>query len=355
MNFTKLEIRQLRNIHHALMLPCTQFNLLIGDNGSGKTSLLEAIYYLSLGRSFRSHLNLRIINYLSNELMIYGQLASGDSLGIEKQASGKTRIRVNGATEYSVAKLAELLPVQLLNPDTYKLLEGGSTQRRQFLDWGVFHVEHQFLALWRRCYHLLQQRNAALKLGQSISDIKAWDHELIRLAEKMDEWRLAYFSLFLPVFQKNLIRLLGMPIDIYYCRGWPAHQSYHEVLTHAFDREKKLRYTLYGPHRADLKLVMNNIPVVDSLSRGQQKILAYALRIAQGKLLQEQCQRRCIYLIDDLAAELDRNKREILLEELAHLGSQLFITSVSPTTWEELGDYSQKKMFHVEQGNIISE
>lgn len=350
MSIQTLKVSHFRNLSAVQLEPCPSFNFIYGNNGSGKTSLLEAIYLLSLGRSFRTHLSHRLIQRDCEHLIVHASLSLSTQIGVEKHSDGKTRIRVDGENKYSAAELARRLPLLLINPDVYKILEGGPKDRRRFLDWGVFHVEPEFLTCWQRAQKVIKQRNTLLRFNGSQQEILLWDRELCDVAMQLDRMREDYFLQFKKVFVDVLALLLDEPVSIRYYRGWPKEKSLEEALKDTLLRDKSLGYTQCGPHRADIKLLCNNISVADVLSRGQQKVLGCALQLAQGKLLKEIRDKHCIYLIDDLAAELDPQKREVLMEALVQLNSQVFITAIEESTVNELSHFSSNKMFHVEHG-----
>lgn len=355
MNLSKLEITFLRNIQHASFTPDPTFNFFYGLNGAGKTSLLEAIYLLGHGRSFRTLLNNQLIQHQQPKLTVFAELNNGIPVGVEKHQQSKTVIRVNAENQVSAAALAELLPIQLINPDSYKFLEDGPKYRRQFLDWGVFHVEQHFYSIWARLQRTLKQRNSALKEQSSVSYVKIWDEELIQASEMIDDMRSRYWQKFLPVFYEYLGALVPelMAISLTYYPGWKNHISLRQNVETALKRELIYKYTLFGAHRADIKIEIEGRDAVDVLSRGQQKLLSFALRLAQGDLLFKERQKRCVYLIDDLAAELDVRRRNFVFETLQKLCSQVFVSMVDSLEMQQVYGV-EGRLFHVEQGTVLT-
>ena len=332
--------------------PC--FNFIYGPNGSGKSSLLEAIYFLSLGRSFRSNLASRAIQYQAKSFnlfsVILGQCST--TVGLEKIRQGKTKIKI-GNNINSVSELAKLLPLQLINPNSYQLLSGGPRARRQFIDWGVFHVEPQFFQVWQRLQQILKQRNAGLQQQIPRNQIKIWDTELIEAANELTLMRDKYIHQLTPLISELLNKLLtlqGLNIDFY--QGWDKKFSLSSILASSIDRDYKLAYTHFGPHRADLLIKLNGNPVHEVLSRGEQKLLTCALQLAQGILLKKITTKSCIYLFDDLFAELDSSKQNILMHLLQSLKSQVFITGIEETLIKGLETSVLRKIFQVKQGKI---
>lgn len=351
-----IAITNFRNMNSLTIFPEPGFNLIWGENGSGKTSLLEAIYITAIGRSFRTRHFSHIINYNAESFILFSNLCSGQntiSVGIEKSKAGDFRIRLDGENCYRSADLASLLPIQLINPDSYLIIEGGPNHRRQFIDWGLFHVEQSFYSSWKRLQQLLKQRNALLKRAGSSGELEIWNDKLVTETEKLDLLRENYFSELIPAVQGILLGF-DLPYEInfsYFC-GWDKRKPYMKVLQDSYDRDKFMGFTQYGAHRADLRMQVGDIPVEDVLSRGQQKLLVCSLALAQGQTLKKLTGKQCVYLVDDLASELDEKNRGLLLESLGHLDAQVFITGVDNESLTEKHPNVSFKMFHVEQGVI---
>lgn len=355
MQLIRLKANSFRNLAELDLEFSPGFNFIYGPNGSGKSSLLEAIYFLSLGRSFRSSLASRAIQYDAKSFnlfsVILGQCST--TLGLEKIRQGKTKIKIGNSTN-SVSELAKLLPLQLINPNSYQLLSGGPKARRQFIDWGVFHVEPQFFQVWQRFQQVLKQRNAALQQQVPINQIKIWDLELIDTANEITLLREKYLQQLTPLITeliRKLLTLQGLSIDFY--QGWDKKINLGLVLNSSIDRDYKLAYTQFGPHRADLLIKLNGYPVHEILSRGEQKLLTCALQLAQGILLKEITKKSCIYLFDDLFAELDPVKQNMLMHLLHSLEAQVFITAIEENLIKELEASALGKIFEVEQGKIM--
>jgi len=351
-----LHINNFRNFNHAQIEFNDSCNLFYGNNGSGKTSILEAIYYLVLGRSFRSHLLRRITKYQTDGFGLFGKINQRNNIipvGIERSLTNSKKIRISGEDAVSIIEITKLLPLQLLNQNSYNLLDEGPKIRRQFIDWGLFHVEQNFLTLWRRVERVIEQRNAAIRIGSSVDYIKTWNNELVEFGDKIHQLRKQYIASLLPITTNILQQLLpDIVIDIKYFAGWNTDLSLAEVLANNVISDLEVGYTVVGPHRADLRITINKVPVKDALSRGQQKLLVYAMQIAQGILLKNLTNKNCIYLIDDLPAELDEQKRSLIAGILLNLNSQIFVTGLSQQNLADFGDTQNYSMFHVEYGII---
>nr|WP_297457706.1 DNA replication/repair protein RecF [uncultured Halomonas sp.] len=358
MPLDRLTFLGLRNLADLDMRPEPGINLIVGDNGSGKTSLLEGIHILGMGRSFRTQHLKHVITHDSESLTLHGRLA-GDpplAMGVRRQrASSELEMRMAGERMARVSDLVEALPLQLINPDAFRLLEGSPASRREFLDWGVFHVKHEFLNGWKRARRALKHRNALLRHGRiDAQSIAVWERELVHWSERIDALRSDYMAGFLPVFSETLAELLPLPdLSLRYYRGWDRKRPLAEVLEQGRSSDQQMGFTQQGPQRADLRIRIDRRPALEVLSRGQQKLVVSAMKLAQGRLLETLTGRTCIYLIDDLPAELDANHRGIFGRWLERMQCQVFITSVEREAIADLWHPdTATAMFHVKHGRL---
>jgi DNA replication and repair protein RecF len=362
----RLSIAGLRNLRQIEIEPASGINLIYGLNGAGKTSLLEALYMLSAGRSFRSHQVRPVISEAAPSLTLFGQTRQGDALGIEKNAQGHTIIRVNGKPAASLADLSYALPIQLINTDTLNILEGGPQERRRFLDWGVFHVEHGFLPAWRKARLALKQRNALLKSGAHEREIQPWSRALVQAAEEVELFRQTYLQELTTEFHSLLSGVENLPealggvkaISLDYRRGWNQETGLAQQLLDALDRDRRQGFTSIGPHRADILFKIAGKDLADLFSRGQLKLVVCLLKIAQAILLNKKAGKQSIFLVDDLPAELDAQNRAFICDQLCQLNSQIFMTAIeAEPLYSQLGqsgawDTASGGLFHVKHGTI---
>jgi len=353
MYLTQLDIHQVRNLQKVKIKPSKRCNYIYGANATGKTSVLEAIYLLSIARSFRTTHIKHVISHNKPYLQVFARVENNinnekTALGLERSAH-KTRIKINGSDIKQVSELSSLLPVQIINPDIHKLLEQGPKYRRQFIDWGVFHVEHGFLQAWQQYYRVLKQRNAALRKKQVKKSITLWDEQLIEYAKTITLSRENYLSGFLPIFNNYVEKLMGLSVEINYQRGWNSEWSFTDTLEQSFEKDIFKGFTSFGPHRADLEISHQGTLVQNSFSRGQQKLLVCAMRLAQISHLKAETNQQSILLVDDLAAELDIKHRQCLIELLIDTQAQLFVTATERNSFV-LPSEIESKMFHVEHG-----
>jgi DNA replication and repair protein RecF len=307
-----------------------RFTLISGPNASGKTSLLEAIYVLGRGRSFRTRRLEHLIRHDAEQFVVFGEIDTTDRripVGVEGSRSG-IRAQIGGEKAASLAELAVALPVQIIDPEIHHLIEEGPSRRRRFLDWGVFHVERTFVAYWQRYRQALKQRNAALKSGQPRAAVVAWDGDLLRYGELLTSARSRYVALLAEQAEIIGRNLLGMDLELSYRPGWARDQSFAESLQQSRNHDQASGVTQVGPHRAELSIRLNGAGVKDRISRGQQKLLAAALLMAQLKLFPEGGSVRPSLLLDDPAAELDDDRLTGLIREVSAHSVQLIVTTL---------------------------
>lgn len=365
----RLKVDGFRNLSGVDIMPSSGFNLVTGVNGSGKTSLLEAIHVLSVGKSFRTQRTDSLVNVDNNEFVIYGDLQPGDlSAGLQKSRQGKTTLRFQGQTQKNWQEVAAALPLQVINSDSFSLLEGGARFRRRFMDWAVFHVEHEYLQAWRGYLRCLAQRNAVLKSlsgvrhARSLAELEPWERELVRFGNIIHGKRVALLDAFGPRLAALLTTLMpSRSLSLSYKSGWD--ETLENGLQQSLDnnRLRDIRYgaTQQGPHRGDFILTERGRNVVEIFSRGQLKILVCAVKLAMGEMISARHQESgksygCVYLIDDLASELDMENRDLVTRLLAETGAQCFFTAIEPGDLTLVGErlMAGSGKFHVEHGKI---
>ena len=359
MHITHLEIHQVRNLR-SLTLDChSMANIVHGVNGSGKTSLLEAIHLLGRGRSFR-HRDLRlVVSHEADELVVSAKVNKTDplkthQLGVRRSSSGQFAARLDGKTIQTAAQLATVLPLQLIDAQSFNLLEGGPLQRRQFLDWGVFHVEQSYSQLWGRFQKTLKQRNQLLRHGRIDADsLRAWTTELVPLGEQISTYRKRYIEGLIPHIEAVAREFDGLgSLDIEYYQGWSDEVSLSEAMALDNKRDLAVGTTSHGAHKADMRVKVGGAPAADVLSRGQTKLLVYALKLAQATYFRDQAGESCVFLLDDLPAELDYHHRQQVVSCLYGLKCQFFVTGVDKKDFDVFVKDNAHQMFHMEHGAL---
>ena len=351
----------MRNLKEVSLDGLGRVNVFYGRNGSGKTSVLESIHLLGMARSFRGNSIRTLISHGGSKCTVFGELFNPQPggvvpLGVHREASGEVQIRIGGSPARGVAQLVEQLPLQVITTDSFDLLTGAPAGRRQFLDWGVFHVEHRFYAQWQRFQRCIKQRNKLLRRGKiSDQELDVWTRDLAVCGAAIGEYRKAYFQQLIPRFKQIMERLAPSleGLDLRYRQGWDRSLSYAEALKQGISADLEQGYTHIGPQRADIRVTSAGHLAAETLSRGQQKLVVCGLKLAQGQLMSEHGKGKCTYLIDDLPSELDREHSELVCSLLDSMQAQVFITCVDRRDITEVWPKgSNLALFHVEHGTL---
>ncbi len=348
MPLAELRIANLRCIEAAELEFSPELNLIAGENGAGKTSILEAVFLLGRGRSFRTRNSEKLIRHGQHSLTVFGATdASPRAVGGVEVTRDGTRARIDGKDADSLLALSRVLPVQSIDPDIHKLIDQGPERRRRWLDWLVFHVEPTFMMHWVRYQRALKQRNAALKAG---GDASVWDLALVEHGSAMTEARRAALTRLENYLQALFEAFSGLEITATFFTGWSQEHSFADALRDSITRDRDRGMTSLGPHRADVILRTKGRSARETLSRGQQKLTAVAMIVSQLKLLRAELAMSAVLLLDDPAAELDDKNLRRLFEELSSLHCQMIATSLK----SEIPFFqAPKSTFHVEQGRVL--
>jgi DNA replication and repair protein RecF len=382
MSISYLSLHGVRNLKDVSLDFHEHFNFFIGSNGSGKTSLLETIYLLGTSRSFRTHLYRKVVNYDEHSLTVFGRLKEGDSLvqiGVQKDRHGDTKIKINQEPCRQSAHLAKILPLQLYYSDSFQVIDSAPKIRREILDWGVFHVKHDYFKLWAHYQKVLKQRNAWLRgVDEFGGNLKwslrqepcPWNILLSDYADKVHLMRQEYFQEFVLIFQNIIKDFFQIPITIAYFKGWgsannkkvdfndnassslSSSDSLLCYLEKDTERDKKIGYTHHGAHKADIYIRIEQGDVKDLFSRGQQKLVVIAIKLAQGILLSRLVNKDCVYLMDDICAEFDQDNLSVVMNYFAKIPGQVFFTGTNEKAYNFSSLLNNAKVFHVKHGKI---
>jgi DNA replication and repair protein RecF len=348
-----LRVEDFRCVERAELELHARWNLITGQNASGKTTLLEAIFFLGRGRSFRTAHTETLIRDGTEAFQLVGHIQAGGRsrpLGM-RIARSAMEVRYAGRPVGGLAELATVLPAQAIDPEVHRLIEGGPQERRRYLDWGVFHVEPSFIGHWRRYQRALKQRNAALRAEQPDSLVRIWDADLVEAGEQVASLRARYVAVLAGHVDEVGRRLLDAPVEIALNRGWAADRALSEVLEASWPRDRARGLTHPGPHRADIAVRFEGATARERVSRGQQKLAAAALLLGQLRCDAALGSEVAALLVDDPAAELDGRHLERLLNEVTDLPGQLVVTALDPRIPALLSLQSGHR-FHVEHGAV---
>lgn len=361
MPLNSLTVGGVRNVNGCAIKLHPSINLFIGENGSGKTSLLESIYLMFTGKSFRSHRAIHYISFGKPYCVISGQYSTVNekimAIGLRKMLDGKLVVKINQSNHNSALKIAKLNPVRIHSPEETLLTDASAEQSRKFLDWALFHVEHDYFDLWKRANQLVKQRNALLRSG--ISDyvaLEAWDNQLCPLFDQIVRYRQCHIDTLQSSMQEgpfdNLVNELKVSLAFSY--GWNKAKPLKQQMKDSFEKDLARGYTLLGAHRGSFKIKVEEGSAKETLSRGQKKAVTLHLKMLQSRVVGSVLDEVPIFLLDDISAELDENNLKRLFhwifEKSRH--SQIFITAIELEEVERFLSERSFQMFHVEQGDV---
>ncbi len=357
MRVQRLSVTGLRCLSSVEIRPSEGLNLFLGPNGSGKTSVIEAMYALGSGKTFRFGGHEALIARGEKALQIFAELEVGGlptRVGFERHGAG-WRALENGERVAELSRLASLVPVVCFSPESHELVGGASEVRRRFFDWIVFHVEPDFAAAHRRYSRALKQRNLLLKRDPSEAELFTWTAQLASTGEELAHARARV----LPDFEQGMQSLLERTLPelgrahIAFKRGWKEGMSLAERLADVSARERETGYTLTGPHRADWSVNFAGHSIREQGSRGQQKLVALSAVLVASSIYTQRRGEAPLIALDDLFSELDIEHQRRALLACQALGAQTWITgtqtSDSLVAWQ-----GPIKRFHVEQGQVRS-
>ena len=365
MSVVKLVSHNFRNLHEISINFHPDLNFIIGDNGSGKSSLLEAIFFLGHGKSFRTNKIDSLACHDTKEFVVSVKDNKGSHLGLSRNiSSGLTNIKIDGLRYNRLSELARNIAIQIVTPESFKLFFGGPKERRRFIDLGMFHVKHDFSNIWKDFNRVLKQRNACLKqsMGSNSSNdystLSYWTEEFCKLSVEVSNLRASYVSEIiseLELWLDILLPSINKRVSVQFYQGWSQKFSLKEVLSSNGQKEVKFGYSLYGGHKFDVKFLLDKRSIETELSRGQQKLFLLALTFAQASFIARVNRVKPILLIDDVGAELDTNSRTGLAKAIERLNCQVIITAIESDVLAPFIDTNDKikfSMFHVKHGKI---
>ncbi len=376
MRINELRLNSFRNFGEVILCPDAPINLIYGDNGAGKSSLLEACYLLGFGRSFRTNRLNNLIQYLNTNdsspdrftiFLSYLYEEENRSIGFSRIRNGGNQINISGVKTSRLIDIARQLPVQLFTPQSSDLITGPPLVRRRYLDWVVFHVEHSFGKHINAYTKAVMQRNSILKklktqsirspLNSINTETQIWTNLLIEEGNAVNSLRSKFINLLSIELNQLYSQLFSseFKVEIRYNTGWASNLSLSEAVINNTKRDLDYGYTTVGPHKADLALYVNGKNAAEYMSRGQLRLLVSLLLIAEINVLKKKAGKQTLILIDDIGAELEIKIRDQLIELMTQNSPQLLITAIDKQQFGDVLNNKNKKMFHVKHNQVYEE
>ncbi len=382
MSLKWLEARHFRNLTHISVELDPGLNLLFGDNGSGKTSLLESSYFLSTAKSFRDTGLDPVIQRGAQDCLLRGRIQAEGleyDIGISRDRDGNREIRVNSEPTKKASDLARLLPTLVLGPHSVDLLIGPPALRRRFLNWGLFHVKpgemnyspattgnnhhDDFSKNWEEANRCLRQRNLLLRKhaattdSVSLKELEVWSDRLAVYANQIDRQRILYVERYRPLFSEIASELAGIgEVSFDYYRGWNREAELTDIYLKEAALDQKRGFTQKGFQRADVRITVSGQPAAKVCSRGELKSIVWSMILAQGAVATEHDastrSRGTLYLVDDLASEFDEEHRRRVCQFLVKTGQQVLLTGVEQRSLLAACENKYGRLFHVKHGEI---
>lgn len=364
MRINQLRLDHFRNFADVTLRPSPSFNLIYGDNGAGKSSLLEAIHLLGYGRSFRTNKPNTLIQSefdTATSFCRFDQDGKEKCLGASRHKDEGFMFNVDGQKSRRVSDIAKVLPIQIFTPQSSDLIIGAPMLRRRFIDWLVFHVEQNFYSMSNAYANALLQRNALLKQSGSSGKVRfldqdVWTPMMVNNGMCITALRKEYLVA-LDAQLKGLYSEFSpdVEVELRYNQGWEVSSTLEESLNSKLERDLLRGTSSSGPHKADIQFYLNGKLASEYLSRGQLRVLVSLLLIAEVRVLKQKTNKSCIFLVDDIAAELDTTTREFFLDTIVAEETQVFVTAIEKQQLSFAEKYKNKKVFHVKHNHVNEE
>jgi len=339
---------------------CDDINVFVGNNGAGKTNILDAVHYLSMCKSFLNPVDRQNIKFDEKFFLIQGNFVKNEknnkiSCGVT--FGQKKKVKRNKKEYDKLADHIGEFPVVVISPYDSNLISEGSEVRRKFLDSIISQYDKKYLETLIRYNKVLQQRNALLKRFQELrifeaESIEVWDAQLILLGNVIHKKRKMFFDDFLPNFQRffNYLADGNETIHIEY-HSQLNETDFKSLLDQASRKDSRVGYTTVGIHKDDLVFMINGNPIKKFGSQGQQKSFLIALKLTQFEYIKELLNKKPILLLDDIFDKLDHGRVERLMQMVSdHVFGQVLITDTDQDRIEKvfLNIPVEKQIFNIE-------
>lgn len=361
MNILSLQVENFRIISRLSMELLPGWNIIYGNNAQGKSTLLESLYFLAFGKSFKNARDEHLIRFKSSYIKVQGIVSSvHGKYSLELLANKKGKLcKYNDNRVERLNDYIGRLKIVLYSPDEISIIRGNPASRRQFIDALFSQLDGNYLEAWQKYRHAVDEKNRVLKEFRENRDdhlISVYQEEFYERLIQLYTLRLQYVEEFLPMITAQYYALFGDREKISYKYQYKAGSepfdpcNIRETGRHYLEKEKEHGITLWGPHLDDIVLYLNNKPVRFYASQGQMKSLLLSMKMASIEYIQQKTGHLPVFLIDDFSSELDSERLNTFLKSLPEQMQIIFTATHIPDTVREKG-----RVFHIEQGSVSVE
>ena len=336
MPLERLQLKNFRLFQDSIFSFSSGTNLILGENGSGKTSILESISILLSGSSFRTKETKECIkvNKEFYNITAKGQLQN-KKLILSVENGLNKRLKSSRRLDEAAVKKEDLYFLQIVMAKNLRMIDGEPDIRRDYFHELMFHVKPETKKLYKNYYKALKQRNRCLKNNFPNSELSTWSKELAELGLALSLEQYSFFQAFKEHNLKHIEEIVSSgeftfldKLSITFSKGWERSKKLKESLEESLEKDKAIGYTSKGPHRMDLNFHIDNKKAGSNLSRGQLKVLILLLFLSNSSFIIETTQAETLLMIDDLSSELDANNLSSLVNQIVQSKNQIVLTGI---------------------------
>lgn len=372
MIITRIRLQNFRNHVDTSVEWAPRMNVIVGQNGAGKTNLIDAIHYLCMTRSFNTNSDRYVVNQDATFFMIKGHfegnIRSSFDVGCSYSSGEGKRIFVNESPLDRLSDLIGMVPVVVLAPEDKKLTSEGPSERRSFIDSFISQISPRYLKDLINFRNVRKQRNKLLQEFHGprealLAYLEPWNVQLVQHGARIVAKRTEVLNRFKSYLKEEYKLISGMrhkPDLVYQTFAEPSEdvkkmeQRYKDELDKALEKELERELTTIGPHRDEVVFYLDDFELRKYGSQGQHRLFALALKLAQLLYFSDELDDLPIFLLDDVFGDLDPQRTEVLLGALGEHAGQTFITSANAIPFEQYitFDNAENKKYYVENGNV---
>ncbi|OGO84378.1 MAG: hypothetical protein A2Y24_07070 [Clostridiales bacterium GWE2_32_10] len=354
MYINTLKLNNFRNYENLDIELDKGLNVFIGNNAQGKTNLLESIYIMAIGKTYKSHKDIEIIKWDKNELYMQTIVFKKDReerIQIYNDKNKRKKIIINDLPINKIGKLLGIINIVIFTPDNLLFFKNGPDVRRQYFDAQISQIDRIYFENIQNYYKIVKQRNNLLKNNNvSRETLSVWDEQLVKHGKEVIQKRKEYINDLQEIIfdiHKSLTSN-NENIKIIYDNN-VNEENFEYELKRKLEEEKKYGYTMVGPHRDDYGFDINDRDIKKYGSQGQQRTVILSLKFTEIEVIKKQTGENPILLLDDVLSELDRERQEHLIKYIQKVQTILTTTDFDNDIMRKL---NIGKIFKINNGEV---